>query len=125
MGVSIRNNICTVCGKQFKSLRGASKYCSIECKARWRADRYGKNYDEVLRRLMRQDVNKTPVEKKPVEKPIEKYYSKRDVPPVGWRCRDCGKPSSYYRCSECKAKWLKKQGMASSCEDNANEDADR
>lgn len=28
-----------------------------------------------------------------------------------WRCKDCGKLSSTYRCPSCKRKWLAKHGM--------------
>lgn len=31
---------------------------------------------------------------------------------AGWRCKDCGKQTPYYRCPSCKAKWLAKHGLS-------------
>ena len=104
---------CPVCWERFKSATSKRKYCSLECKATAWSKRSGRDYDEVLESLKEQENKRT--------KQKTRYGHGA---PCAWRCHDCGRKTDLYRCPDCKAKWLKKHGVAP-CEEDAHDDAYR
>lgn len=124
----LREKTCPVCRKTFQTAHYKRKYCSIECRARARVMRYGVDYDETLERLKRllENPRQKPGPKPKQEPPKEPVTGEEPGmytrgAPVAWRCVSCGKPSATYRCPKCKAKWLKKNGVAP-CEEGATDD---
>ena len=106
-------NTCPECFRHFEVKNYSNrKYCSIECRATAWARRSGRDYDEVLRSLKNQ------------QRKQKKKTRYGHGAPCAWRCHDCGCKTDLYRCPDCKAKWLKKHGLAPGGEE-AHDDAYR
>lgn len=90
---------CPICGRTFDTHGISKKYCSDECLRESKREKSRQYYQ-----------NKTHGTDKA---PKETAHKKRNDDNLR-HYHDCGKPTSDYRCPECRAKWQKKHGVTAS-----------